>query len=160
MVVIKIKIRSLLIIPLLLSVTACDSPPPVEGRVIQTQSGESIIRPHNESQIAAGAVIFQRDCAQCHGINGEGHPDWRKRDADGMYPPPPLNGTGHAWHHPTTFLQDRIKNGSEVGQGKMPAWDGKISDDEIDAVIAWFQAQWPDELYAVWYEINQRALKR
>ncbi len=154
----KIVRKYYLIISCLLLV-GCDPAPQGEGRIIQTQSGESIFRPHNESQIAVGAIIFQRDCAQCHGVNGEGDPEWRKRDIDGMFPPPPLNGTGHAWHHPTTFLQDRIKNGSEP-EGKMPALGDKLNAQEVDAVIAWFQAQWPDELYGVWYEIEQRALKR
>jgi len=151
--------RSIFLVTVL-SMVGCDSTPPDEGRIIQTQSGETMLRPHSETQVAAGAVIFQRDCTQCHGVNGEGDPEWRKRGVDGMYPPPPLNGSGHAWHHSTAFLQDRIKNGSEPGKGKMPAWGGKLSDSEIDAVIAWFQAQWPDQVYAAWYEIEQRALRR
>lgn len=144
---------------MMISLVGCDVAPQGEGRTILTQSGESIFRHHNEAQITAGEIIFQRDCAQCHGLNGEGDAEWRKRDANGMFPPPPLNGTGHAWHHPTAFLQDRIKNGSGP-EGNMPAQGGKLNAEEIDAVIAWFQAQWPDELYGVWYEIDQRALRR
>ncbi len=32
----------------------------------------------------------------------------------------------------------------------MPPFNDKLSSDEIDAVIAWFQSLWPDEIYRVW----------
>lgn len=137
--------------------TACDAPQQARGKTITTQSGEQINRVHDPEEVKKGGEIFERHCAQCHGTNGEGDPEWRKRDVDGMFPPPPLNGTGHAWHHPTAFLKNRIKNGSAADEGKMPAWDDKLSDKEVDAVITWFQSQWPDELYAAWYGIEQRS---
>jgi mono/diheme cytochrome c family protein len=31
--------------------------------------------------------------------------------------------------------------------GGMPAWKGKFSEDDIEAVIAWFQSRWPEEVY-------------
>ncbi len=138
--------------------TACDTQPQQpKGKTITTQSGKQINRYHDSEEVKKGNEVFQKHCAQCHGKDGEGDPEWRKRDADGMFPPPPLNGTGHAWHHPSTFLRDRIKNGTPPNEGKMPAQDDKLSDEEIDAVIAWFQSQWPDELYAAWYGIEQRS---
>ena len=145
---------------ILLLLAACDVPEPAKGRAITTQSGEQINRYHPPDLVAQGGEIFQQYCAPCHGKNGEGNPEWRKRGADGLFPPPPLNGTGHAWHHPMAFLQNRIKNGSAASGGNMPAWGSKLNEKEIDAVIAWFQSQWPDQLYAAWYEIDQRALRR
>ena len=32
----------------------------------------------------------------------------------------------------------------------MPSFDQKLSRAEIDAIIAWFQSLWPDEIYARW----------
>src|SRR5665811_1735415 len=49
-------------------------------------------------QYTRGARLYQLNCAKCHGKNAEGTPSWRMTENDGMYPPPPLNGTGHTWH--------------------------------------------------------------
>ena len=47
-----------------------------------------------------GGKIFNNNCAVCHGQNASGPKgDWREKLADGSYPPPPLNGTAHTWHH-------------------------------------------------------------
>jgi mono/diheme cytochrome c family protein len=72
-----------------------------------------------------------------------------------MFPPPPLDGTGHAWHHPVSWLKQMILDGSPAGQGKMPAWRGKLSEQEVEAVITWFQSLWPDRVYVAWYEMQQ-----
>ena len=80
----------------------------------------------------------------------------RKRKPDGKYPPPPLNGSGHAWHHSRAMLHEMIRTGSRPGEGDMPAWQGKLTGDEIDAVISWFQSLWPDQVYAEWYEMQER----
>jgi mono/diheme cytochrome c family protein len=86
----------------------------------------------------------------CHGKSGQGSFSWRKQDADGKFPPPPLNGTGHAWHHPFRALGSQIKFGAPGGGGKMPGFSESLSDEEIIDVIAWFQNRWPDEIYAAW----------
>lgn len=111
------------------------------------------------AQVRRGADLFEKNCAVCHGKQGQGGANWRQRDASGKFPPPPLNGTGHAWHHPMKILRYVIKNGSPGGQGNMPAWKDKLSDAQIDDIIAWMQAQWPDQAYQAWYQINQRARK-
>jgi mono/diheme cytochrome c family protein len=36
----------------------------------------------------------------------------------------------------------------------MPGWRGKLSDDEIEAVIAWMQSLWPDDRYEAWYRME------
>lgn len=110
------------------------------------------------TEIARGRELFQQNCAQCHGPSGEGAPNWQLRDADGMFPAPPLNGTGHAWHHPSKMLHHVIKNGSPGG-GRMPAWEDKLSDDDIQAIIAWFQSQWPSEIYAAWVQTELRSTR-
>ena len=47
-----------------------------------------------------GAKIFNNNCLACHGQNASGPKgDWREKLADGSYPPPPLNGSAHTWHH-------------------------------------------------------------
>lgn len=107
-------------------------------------------------QVEVGGHLYSQHCAQCHGKNGEGAPNWRKPEPDGKYPPPPLNGTGHAWHHPTQVLAKVIREGSPPDLGKMPAWGDKLEQEEIMAVIAWFQSHWTDEIYAAWLRQEQR----
>jgi len=118
---------------------------------------ESAPRGWSFGQVHRGGVLFARNCATCHGGNAEGALNWRHRGPDGRFPPPPLNGTGHAWHHPKAVLHDVIKNGSPSGQGNMPAWRDRLTDEQIDDIIAWFQSQWPNEVYNAWYQMDQRS---
>lgn len=131
---------------------ACDQKPSVSA----SSTGLMPKREYDPNVLEAGKKIFTENCAQCHGANAQGADNWHQRNPDGTFPPPPLNGTGHAWHHSKAVLTDMIKNGSRPGEGNMPAWKDKLSDEEIDMVIQWFQSHWPDPLYAAWYEQHQR----
>ena len=102
-------------------------------------------------QYSKGQKLFLTNCASCHGKYGEGAEDWRKPDEKGNNPPPPLNGTGHSWHHSTNSLTNTIKNGTAKIGGNMPAWGDKLSDSEIRLILVWIKSQWPDELYTAWY---------
>ncbi len=102
---------------------------------------------YTTAQVAQGKVIYRENCAHCHGQQAESTPPWNRPDAQGLYPPPPLNGTAHAWHHPYPILRQIILQGS---RGRMPAWEGKLTDAEVAAVIAWFQSLWPEEGYRIW----------
>jgi len=115
---------------------------------------------YDAAQVRRGEAVYGRHCAECHGPAAEGAPAWRQPGADGRYPAPPLNGTGHAWHHPLGMLRYVIRNGSPGGQGNMPAWGGKLDEEELLAVIAWFQSQWPEQAYANWSQIDTRARSR
>jgi len=79
------------------------------------------------------------------------------RTASGHYPPPPLNGSAHAWHHPLTTLKTVIREGGEPLGGVMPAWQGILSEDEITSAIAAFQSYWSDEIYQRWLDIDQQS---
>lgn len=124
-----------------------------------TVSAVAVERDHDFATVTRGAKVFQANCATCHGDSGQGHPTWQKPSPDGKYPPPPLNGTGHAWHHPTAALKQVIKQGTLSRGGSMPAWGDKLSDEEIDAVIEWFKSKWPDEIYAAWARMDQKGGK-
>ncbi len=117
---------------------------------------EGVARKADPALLAQGEQVYRQHCANCHGADASGAPDWRKRDADGFFPPPPLNGSGHAWHHSTEVLAGLIRDGSPDGKGRMPAWRGRLSEQEIGAVIAWFQSLWPQQVYDAWYEMQQR----
>lgn len=125
----------------------------------QSASTETGAPPRNQDiqQILRGGRLYQQHCAACHGKLAQGTENWRQRDEEGKFPPPPLNGTAHTWHHPTEQLVDVIKKGTVRIGGNMPAWKEVLSDQDIDDVLAWIKAQWPDEIYAEWYRIDQRA---
>lgn len=106
--------------------------------------------------LARGAQFFQKHCAACHGARGEGAPNWQKPGADGTYPPP-LDGSAHAWHHPMAALKQTIRDGTQRLGGSMPPWRGKLTEADTEAVIAWFQSLWPDDVYAEWLRIDQQA---
>lgn len=108
------------------------------------------------AQVARGKALFAQHCARCHGDHGQGDAQWRRRNPDGTFPPPPLDGSGHAWHHTHDWLRELIRSGSEP-QGRMPAWGGTLNDQQIGDIIAWFQSLWPDEVYAAWWEKEQRS---
>jgi mono/diheme cytochrome c family protein len=107
---------------------------------------------YTESSVRQGKEVFATYCSSCHGQNAEAIPDWKTLDANGNYPPPPLNGTAHAWHHPLSVLKLVIEQGGAPMGGQMPAWGDVLTDQEIVDVIASFQSYWPDNIYAAWLE--------
>ncbi|MEO1766160.1 c-type cytochrome [Thiobacter aerophilum] len=104
-----------------------------------------------------GARLFAAHCAACHGSRAEGTPNWRTPGADGKYPPPPLDGSAHAWHHPRAILRLTIREGTGRLGGNMPAFRDKLSEGDIEAIIDWLVARWPDAVYAQWLEIERNA---
>jgi len=107
---------------------------------------------YTSNQVAQGKALFSVYCAECHGKKAEATSDWRKSDKDGNYPPPPLNGSAHAWHHPLAHLRLTVRFGGARYGGKMPPFDNKLSADQVDSIIAWFQSLWPDEAYNRWLD--------
>jgi mono/diheme cytochrome c family protein len=127
------------------------------GTASQSAKAKSTKRWYTAERLQRGGAVFAENCAVCHGKNAEGTFDWRRRDPSGNFPPPPLDGTAHAWHHPMSMLGSQIKFGAREGQGTMPGFAEKLSDEQITNAIAWFQDEWPDEIYAKWLDIEMRA---
>lgn len=112
---------------------------------------EMVQRSVDPIQYSQGQKLFQQNCSACHGKHGEGAKNWRTPDEQGKNPAPPLNGTGHTWHHSNKALINVIRNGTAKIGGNMPAWKDNLSDREIKLILTWIKAQWPDELYTAWY---------
>ena len=105
-----------------------------------------------------GGKLFASHCASCHGAHAQGAFNWKRPGADGKYPPPPLNGTAHAWHHSLDLLKRTIDRGGVPLGGSMPAFRDKLSEADKEAIIAWFQDKWPDRIYRAW--LDRGGLKR
>lgn len=111
---------------------------------------------YSVEQVERGRGLYQVHCAVCHAADGSATAQWRKPGADGNYPPPPLNGTAHTWHHPLDLLSDTIANGGAQFGGVMPGFGAVLNEDDRLAVVAWFQSLWTDAIYGKWQEIDAR----
>ena len=111
----------------------------------------SVARWYSDEQVASGSQIFELNCSECHGARAEGrYANWKQKLPDGSFPPPPLDGSAHAWHHPRTVLLDVIENGGLAFGGKMPAFGTILKGEDKLAAIAYFQNFWDDETYSQW----------
>ena len=138
----------------LLAALAVLTPPAL---LAQSAGSSNPERWYNADLVHQGETVFSNHCASCHGARAEGTPDWHRRDSDGKFPPPPLDGSAHAWHHPVSILMRSIMEGSPGGFGNMLGFKGKLTPDETTAAIAYFQSFWPDQIYAAWHEIQRRS---
>ncbi|MBW8328629.1 MAG: c-type cytochrome, partial [Thiobacillus sp.] len=138
----KLKLQILASLLVGLALTGCDEAP--VGAAGEARAEETPLdRKLDPAQVARGKAVYEKVCLECHGAGGKGQRgDWRIRDADGHFPPPPLDDSAHAWHHPTAVLLDVIRDGSPQGQGKMPAWKGKLSEQEMQDVVAYIKSLW------------------
>jgi mono/diheme cytochrome c family protein len=109
-----------------------------------------------------GENIYKVECASCHGKRLEGQADWRTRRADGKLPAPPHDASGHTWHHPMEQLVAITKfgmvppNAPENYVSDMPAFAGKLNDQQIANVLAYIESQWPAEVRTRRAEMLQR----
>lgn len=109
-------------------------------------------REYSFSDVTEGGKLFRENCAACHGQQAQG-----QQAVAGKPPAPPLNGTGHAWHHPKIRLMQTIMQGTVSKGGNMPSWKDKLSEKQIEQVIAWMQSRWRDEIYAAWLQTEKKA---
>ncbi|MDT3705406.1 MAG: c-type cytochrome [Thiobacillus sp.] len=140
-----------------LGLAGCDDTPSTG----LAEAGDTMVERRQDSvQVARGKAVYEKYCLECHGAEGRGQPgDWRVRDADGHFPPPPLDDSAHAWHHPTAALLEVIREGSPQGQGKMEAWKGRLSEDEMQDVVAYIKSLWSDEVYTLWSKMERQSLE-
>lgn len=123
--------------------------------LIVSSASNADSRWYSEIQVEQGAKLFTENCMTCHGTKAQGTKEWKKRDKDGNFPPPPLNGDAHAWHHSLDLLRRTIREGGINTGGNMPPFNDKLNKDQIDAVIAYFQSQWNDRVYTAWNSRNK-----
>ena len=74
------------------------------------------------------AALFQKKCATCHGVDGKGQTKMGERMG--------IKDLAASSSGTAADLEKRIAD----GRGKMPAFKGRISDDEIKSVAAFVKA--------------------
>jgi mono/diheme cytochrome c family protein len=122
-----------------------------------------LLRPEDAQLVAIGRKVYMAQCAACHGQRLEGQPNWRERGADGRLPAPPHDASGHTWHHPDDVLFRITKYGVVKAanlknyESAMPAFEERLSDEEIVAVLSWIKSQWPPEIRARVDRMNAEA---
>jgi cbb3-type cytochrome c oxidase subunit III len=84
--------------------------------------------------IAAGRQIFQKSCAPCHGIRGEGGP------GNDLIPAAP-SLVDDKWDHGSTDgeIFDNIKNGVPPDFNMVP-WKDQLKDDDIWDVVNYIRS--------------------
>lgn len=100
--------------------------------------------PEDEVAEIDGEAIFMRECAACHGEDGEGN----EQDGSRI---PPHNG------NPIVTADDPISVISVVltGRGGMPRFDGVLTDEEIAAVVSYIRGAWDNDAEPVDVETVQ-----
>jgi mono/diheme cytochrome c family protein len=107
------------------------------------------------ARLAEGKTLYQANCASCHGVNGEGQPNWRAPDAQGVFPAPPHNDAGHTWHHPDQQLLDIIAQGGSLPGGGMPGFADKLTQPQMEAVLAYLKTFWGSDQLKFQTEVTQ-----
>ncbi|HUP49589.1 MAG TPA: cytochrome c [Thermoanaerobaculia bacterium] len=80
-------------------------------------------------QAAGGAAVYKAKCAVCHAADGSGDTAMGKRLGVRSLASPEVQKQSDA----------ELTQITKKGKGKMPAYDGKIPDDDIRAVIAYIR---------------------
>lgn len=110
------------------------------------------LHPEDAGMVAAGAKLYAKHCASCHGADLQGQPEWRSRGPEGLLPAPPHDASGHTWHHDDKTLFRITKLGvakvigDETYKTAMPVYGDILSDAQIIAALSWIKAQWPPEV--------------
>jgi mono/diheme cytochrome c family protein len=124
-----------------------------EGEQTTSPAPPVVVRHFDPDSITRGARLFEEHCAQCHGPQAQGHPDWQTPSDGSFAAAPPLNGTGNDWQRSRAELAATIKAGVRRKTDKvdvMPSWKGRLSERDIEDVLNWMQSLWSPEVYEAW----------
>jgi len=105
-------------------------------------AGKQLTVAKGPETIAAGRSIFARSCAACHGPNGLGNGE----AGNALSPSPAL--LAYMVRRPIAvdeYLLWTISEGGGQFGSDMPAFKGKLTDDDIWRVVAFMRAGFPED---------------
>lgn len=102
-----------------------------------------------------GQVLYETFCASCHGLKGEGQPNWKIPDERGVYPAPPHNDDGHTWHHADEQLMEMIADGTGMPNSTMSPFRETLTREQMQAILAYIKTFWGDDERAFQTEVNK-----
>lgn len=142
------RVTFILLITTLLAGCQQRSEPPIVA-VRPTDSPERATIIAAEPNLQAGERVYNLRCAHCHGYAGEGQLASTVPNTEqlGLHTVPPHDATGHTWQHPSQLIRQVILNGIEnpVNHYQMSAFEGAVTEEEIDRLIAYMSLWWTDE---------------
>lgn len=116
-----------------------------------------------DRDVENGRVLYDQQCASCHGANLEGQADWQVAGDDGVLPAPPHDRTGHTWHHDNGLLFDYTRLGGQAAleergimgfNSGMPGFADTMTDEEIWDTLAYIRSTWPSEVQDIQVSTN------
>ena len=115
-------------------------------------------QPISTGQLALGEQMYNVYCAACHGIKGEGQPNWKTPNENGVYPAPPHNNDGHTWHHADDLLLEIIaKGGAFSPTSGMPGFKDMLTEEEMVAILAYIKTFWGREQLGFQNQVMQNS---
>ena len=120
---------------------------PIPTSNVESTGSNYLAGPSDSGRIVAGFTLYKANCAQCHGRNLQGQPLWHLQDGFEHQRAPAHDDTGHTWQHPDADLFQIIRTGrfpNDLGKGVsyMPAFNERLSDDEILKVVSFIKSRW------------------
>jgi S-disulfanyl-L-cysteine oxidoreductase SoxD len=108
-------------------------------------AGSQFADADNRAAVILGKQTYAGHCAGCHGRNLQGQPLWQLADAYAGRRAPALDETGYSWQHSDEEIFKITKFGRlEPGPSTaMPAFEHKLDDSQILAIVAFIKARWP-----------------
>jgi mono/diheme cytochrome c family protein len=152
--------RSLIAVAVVVLVSGCSGASGPASTVLDLAGGAPPPPGIDADLVSVGESLYLQECAACHGADLRGAPNGKKANDDGSYPPPPHDSSGHTWHHSDATLIDLILNGSGFEQSRMPAFAGRLSDDEVWAIIEYLKSEWGERERAFQWQITWQETQR
>ena len=143
----------------------CSSSPPERPPIEElTYTGDPEIdvttnRPEritDDPQLAESQIIYETNCAHCHGyyLEGQLYSTLDNTVQNGLHTVPPHDSEGHTWQHPDQLIIQSVLQGiqSPLNHFPMTAFEGTLTEDEILGLIDYMRLYWTEEQieYQAW----------